>query len=140
LRPQGREDEEMRMPSIAVTSVFADHQEKALTFCTQVLGFTNKRDLPVDDERWPTVVPPAAPAGVEPLLEPNTNPISGTYQKATHEAGVPAASFPADDIEEEYRRMTGRGVVLTAPPARSGDVTGVVFDDTCGTPIGLFQG
>jgi energy-coupling factor transporter ATP-binding protein EcfA2 len=35
--------------------------------------------------------------------------------------------------------MTGRGVAFTAPIARSGDVTGAVFDDTCGNLIGLFQ-
>jgi hypothetical protein len=35
--------------------------------------------------------------------------------------------------------MTERGVVFTAPPARSGDVTGAVFDDTCGNLVGLFQ-
>jgi predicted enzyme related to lactoylglutathione lyase len=51
----------------------------------------------------------------------------------------PATTFAAEDIEEEYRRMTERGVVFTAPPARSGDVTGAVFDDTCGNLVGLFQ-
>jgi predicted enzyme related to lactoylglutathione lyase len=129
----------MRMLSIAVTSVFVDDQEKALTFYTEVLGFTKKRDLPLGEARWLTVVSPAAPDGVELLLEPNGNPISRTHQKATYEAGIPATTFAAEDIEEEYRRMTERGVVFTAPPARSGDVTGAVFDDTCGNLVGLFQ-
>jgi hypothetical protein len=93
----------------------------------------------VGEARWLTVVPPAARDGVELLLEPNSNPISRTYQKATYEAGIPATTFAAEDIEEEYRRMTDRGVVFTAPPARSGDVTGAVFDGTCGNLVGLFQ-
>jgi predicted enzyme related to lactoylglutathione lyase len=129
----------MRMLSIAVSSVFVDHQEKALKFYTEVLGFTKKRDLPVGEDRWLTVVSSAAPDSVELLLEPNSNPISRTYQKATYEAGIPATTFATDDIEKEYRRTTERGVVFTAPPARSGDVTGAVFDDTCGNLIGLFQ-
>lgn len=127
------------MLSIVVTSVFVDDQEKALEFYTEVLGFTKKRDLPVGEARWLTVVSPAAPDGVERLLEPNSNPISRTYQQATYEAGIPATTFATEDIEEEYRRMTERGVVFTAPPARSGDVTGAVFDDTCGNLVGLFQ-
>ncbi|HET6751701.1 MAG TPA: VOC family protein [Actinomycetes bacterium] len=125
--------------SIVVTSVFVDDQEKALEFYTEVLGFTKKRDLPVGEASWLTVVSPAAPDGVELLLEPNSNPISRTYQQATYEAGIPATTFATEDIEEEYRRMTERGVVFTVPPDRSGDVTGAVFDDTCGNLVGLFQ-
>ena len=127
------------MLSIAVTSVFVDDQEKPSSSTRGVLGFTKKRDLPVGEASWLTVVPPAAPDGVERLLEPNSNPISRTYQQATYEAGIPATTFTTEDIEEEYRRMTERGVVFTVPPARSGDVTGAVFDDTCGNLVGLFQ-
>jgi hypothetical protein len=42
----------MPMLSIAMTSVFVDHQEKALRSDTDVLGFTHKRDLPLGDARW----------------------------------------------------------------------------------------
>jgi Glyoxalase/Bleomycin resistance protein/Dioxygenase superfamily len=101
----------------------------------EVLGFTEKRDLPAGEDRWLTVVSPAAPDGVELLLEPNSDPLSRTYQEAIYKAGIPATMFATDDIEKEYRRMTGRGVVFTAPIARSGDVTGAVFDDTCGNLV-----
>jgi hypothetical protein len=42
----------MPVPSIAVTSVLVDRQEKALRFCTDVLEFAQKRDLPAGDARW----------------------------------------------------------------------------------------
>ena len=127
------------MLSIAVASVYVDDQEKALAFYTEVLGFIKKRDLPLGEARWLSVVSPVAPDGVELLLEPNGNPISRTYQKAVHEAGIPVTTFATDDIQKEYRRMTELGVVFTSEPDRSGEVTIAVFDDTCGNLIGLFQ-
>jgi predicted enzyme related to lactoylglutathione lyase len=125
--------------TIAVTSVFVDDQEKALAFYTDVLGFVKKRDLPVGEARWLTVVSPAAPDGVELLLEPNDNPISRSYQEAVYQAGIPATTFATDDIHKEYRRLTELGVKFTGEPAPTGAVTGAVFDDTCGNLIGLFQ-
>jgi catechol 2,3-dioxygenase-like lactoylglutathione lyase family enzyme len=65
------------MLTIAVTSVFVDDQEKALAFYTDVLGFVKKRDLPLGAARWLSVVSPAAPDGVELLLEPNDNRFPG---------------------------------------------------------------
>ena len=127
------------MLTIAVTSVFVDDQEKALALYADVLGFVKKRDLPLGAARWLSVVSPAAPDGVELLLEPNDNPISRTYRQAVHDAGIPVTTFATDDIHKEYRRMTELGVTFTGPPARTGEVTGAVFDDACGNLIGLFQ-
>jgi catechol 2,3-dioxygenase-like lactoylglutathione lyase family enzyme len=127
------------MLTIAVTSVFVDDQEKALALYTDVLGFVKTRDLPLGAARWLSVVSPAAPDGVELLLEPNDNPISRTYQQAVHDVGIPVTTFATDDVHKEYRRMTELGVTFTGPPARAGEVTGAVFDDTCGNLIGLFQ-
>jgi catechol 2,3-dioxygenase-like lactoylglutathione lyase family enzyme len=127
------------MLTIAVTSVLVDDQEKALACYADVLGFVKKLDLPLGAARWLSVVSPAAPDGVELLLEPNDNPISRTYQQAVHDTGIPVTTFATDDIHKEYRRMTELGVTFTGPPARTGEVTGAVFDDTCGNLIGLFQ-
>jgi catechol 2,3-dioxygenase-like lactoylglutathione lyase family enzyme len=112
--------------TIAVTSVFVDDQEKALAFYTDVLGFVKKRDLPVGEARWLTVVSPAAPDGVELLLEPNDNPISRTYQQAVHQAGIPATTFPTDVIHKEYQGLTELGVSFTGEPAQMGAVTSAV--------------
>jgi catechol 2,3-dioxygenase-like lactoylglutathione lyase family enzyme len=125
--------------TIAVTSVFVDDQEKALAFSTDVLGLVKKRDLPAAAARWLSVVSPAAPDGVELLLEPNDNPISRPYQQAVYQAGIPATTFASDDIHEEYQRLTELGVSFTGEPAQMGAVTSAVLDGTCGNLIGLFQ-
>jgi catechol 2,3-dioxygenase-like lactoylglutathione lyase family enzyme len=127
------------MIRIAVTSVFVDDQSKALRFYTDVLGFEKTRDIPVGEARWLTVASPAGPHGVELLLEPNDNPIARTYQQAVYEAGIPATSFAADDVQAEYARMKELGVVFTMEPTKAGPVTQAVFDDTCGNLIMLAQ-
>mgnify|MGYP003409999457 CR=1 FL=1 len=43
---------------IKVTRVFVDDQDKALRFCTEVLGFKQKHDVPMGEHRWITVVSP----------------------------------------------------------------------------------
>lgn len=127
------------MIKISVTSVFVEDQEKALRFYTDVLGFLAKRDIPAGDARWLTVVSPAEPDGVELLLEPNGNPIATTYQRALHEAGIPATTFAVDDIQAEFERLTKLGVTFTTEPTPSGPVITAVIDDTCGNLIGLHQ-
>jgi catechol 2,3-dioxygenase-like lactoylglutathione lyase family enzyme len=48
---------------INVTSVPVDDQDKALAFYTDVLGFVKKREIPLGDARWLTVVSPEDPDG-----------------------------------------------------------------------------
>lgn len=61
---------------INLTSVFVDDQEKARRFYTETLGFRMKRDIPLGEYRWLTVVSPEEPEGTELLLEPDENPRS----------------------------------------------------------------
>lgn len=124
---------------IKVTSVFVSDQEKALKFYTELLGFVKKSDVAVGEYRWLTVVSPEQQDGVELLLEPNNNPAAKTYQKNIFEQGIPATSFFVDDIQKEYKKLKGLGVVFTMPPTK---VTGsiiAVFDDSCGNLIQINQ-
>ena len=50
--------------------VLVDDQSKALRFYTEVLGLDEKQDVPLEDARWLTMASPAAPDGVELLVEP----------------------------------------------------------------------
>ena len=124
---------------IALTSVLVDDQDKALTFYTEVLGFVKKRDMPVGEFKFLTVVSPEGPDDVELLLEPNDNPAARTFQEAIHGQGIPATAFAVEDIQAEYERMTRLGVVFRQAPTQTGPVTTAVFDDTCGNLIQLFQ-
>jgi len=53
--------------------------------------------------------------------------------------GIPATSFEVDDIQKEYERLSGRGVVFRTKPTNAGPVTVAVFDDTCGNLIQIHQ-
>jgi catechol 2,3-dioxygenase-like lactoylglutathione lyase family enzyme len=124
---------------IVVTSVMVDDQDKALKFYTDVLGFVKKTDIPAGEFKWLTVVSPAAPDGVELLLEPNDNPASKVFQEAIFKQGIAATSFGVDDIQKEYERMKNLGVVFTQEPTNMGPVSIATLEDTCGNLIQIAQ-
>lgn len=129
---------------IKLTSVFVDDQEKALKFYTEVLGFVKKSDFPAGDARWLTVVSPEGPEDLELLLEPNSNPAAMAYQKAIFEQELPATAFASGDVQREYERLAELGVKFIVKPAKeaeepAGGVKTVIFDDTCGNLIMIYQ-
>ena len=124
---------------IVVTSVFVDDQDKALSFYTDVLGFEKKKDIPMGEFRWLTVVSPQDPNGTELLLEPDAHPAARPFKEALVEDGIPYTSFGVDDVKADFERLSGRGVRFTQPPTEMGPVTTAVFDDTCGNLIQIAQ-
>ena len=124
---------------IQLSSVFVNNQEQAFKFYTEVLGFVKKRDIPLGEARWLTVVSPEGPADIELLLEPNSNPAAQTFQKAIFEQGIPLTAFAVDDIQKEYARLKQRGVEFTMEPTNMGPTTAAVFNDTCGNLIQIYQ-
>lgn len=122
-----------------VTSVFVDDQESASRFYTQTLGFVIKRDIPMGEHRWLTVVSPTQPDGPELLLEPSSHPAVGPFKKALAEDGIPFRSFGVDDVQAEFERLSALGVRFTQPPVAMGPVITAVFDDTCGNLIQIAQ-
>jgi len=48
---------------INITGVFVSDQRKALRFYTEVLGFETKRDIPLGEYSWLTVVSAEDPKG-----------------------------------------------------------------------------
>src|SRR5687767_9840770 len=105
---------------ITHTSILVDDQAKALKFYTEVLGFVKKEDVSMGEYRWLTVIAPQGPQGVELLLEPNAHPASKVYQKALFDDGIPLTMFTVDDIQTEYGRMKGLGVVFRSDPTPAG--------------------
>ena len=124
---------------IKLTSVLVDDQDKALKFYTEVLGFVKKRDIPVGEAKFLTVVSPEEPDGTELLLEPSDNPAAKTFKKAIFEQGIAATAFAVEDIQKEYERMKKMGVKFAMEPTKMGPVTQAVFDDTCGNLIQIYQ-
>ena len=109
---------------INLTSVHVDDQEKAAAFYTGILGFVKKHDFPMGEFKWLTVVPPEGPDDVELLLEPND---------------IPATAFAVDDIQAEYERLKGLGVVFAMEPVEEGTAIEAMLDDTCGNRIAIYQ-
>ena len=124
---------------IELTSIHVDNQDKALAFYTEVLGFVKKEDFPVGGFKWLTVASPEAPDGAELLLEPNDNAAAQAYQKAIYQQGIPHAAFAVDDIQAEYERLEGLGVVFSIKPIDAAGGSQAIFDDTCGNRIMIYE-
>lgn len=120
---------------INVMSVLVDDQAKALRFYTEVLGFVKRREIPLGEHSWLTVVSPEDRDGTELSLEPDEHPAARPFKRALVEDGIPFTSFAVDDVAAEYERLVGHGVRFTQPPPDMGPVTTAVFDDTCGNLI-----
>jgi glyoxylase I family protein len=124
---------------IKLTSIMVDDQDKAVRFYTEVLAFRKKRDFPVGEYRWITVISPEGHDDVELALEPNANPAGKTFQQAMFAQGIPVAAFEVTDIAAEFARLKARNVAFTREPARMGPVAMAVFADTCGNLIQIYQ-
>lgn len=124
---------------ITVTSILVDDQQKALQFYTSVLGFVKKREIPLGEHAWLTVVSKEEQDGVELLLEPMGFAPARTYQKALFEAGIPFTLFNVDDLDKEYERLIKAGVVFSMPPTAMGPNKIAVLNDTCGNNIQLVE-
>ncbi|MBF9224263.1 VOC family protein [Hymenobacter ruricola] len=125
--------------NIRLTSIPVADQAHALTFYTQVLGFVKKTDVPLGEHKWLTVVAPNERDGVELLLEPMSFAPAQTYQQAWFEAGIPAAMFHVEDLQQEYERLLGHGVHFSVLPTAMGAVRLAVLADTCGNYLQLVQ-
>ena len=124
---------------IKVTSVMVDDQDKALKFYTEKLGFLKKKEIPLGEHKWLTVVSGEEPDGVELLLEPMGFAPARVFQKALKDAGIPLTMFNVDDIQSEYERLERSGVKFGMKPTQMGPATIAVLDDTCGNNIQLVQ-
>ncbi len=124
---------------IKLTSVIVNNQDVALKFYTEVLGFVKKTEFPVGEFKWLTVVSPEGSADIELALEPNANPAGRTFQQALYAEGIPLTAFFVDDIQQEYERLSGLGVVFKSEPTEAGPAKIAIFDDTCGNWIQICQ-
>lgn len=124
---------------IKLSSLLVEDQDKALRFYTEVLGFVKKTEIPMGEFKWLTVVSPEGPQDIELVLEPIGFPPARTYQKALFDAGIPLTAFAVEDIQKEYDRLKKRGVEFRGEPTKMGAVSVVLFEDTCGNLIQLYQ-
>lgn len=125
---------------IKLESVFVSDLDHALAFYTDMLGFVKKRDIPMGDTRFVTMVSPEEPDGTELMLEPNgEHPPTKAYKKALYEEGIPLTAFEVDDVEQEYERLKQQGVQFRSEPKQFGTEVMATLDDTCGNLIMIYH-
>lgn len=124
----------------SLLSVPVSDQGHALDFYTNTLGFRIKRDIPLGDARWLTVISPEDPDGPELLLEPNAEyPAMKALKESLVSDGIPVTAFEVDDVESEYRRLVEQGVEFAQKPTAFEGAIFAIFDDTCGNLIQIYQ-
>ena len=124
---------------IKLASLMVDDQDKALRFYSDILGFIKKRDIPMGEHKWLTVVSKEDQGGVELVLEPMAFPPARVFQRALFEAGIPLTAFQVDDLEAEVIRLKALGVSFSMGPTQMGPTKLAVLNDTCGNNIQIYQ-
>jgi catechol 2,3-dioxygenase-like lactoylglutathione lyase family enzyme len=128
------------MIRVKLMSILVDDQSRARRFYTDVLGFSIKRDVPIGDAAWLTLVAPDDAGGVELLLEPTGHPAAVALQRALYKDGIPSAQLYTENIAAEYERLKARGVAFRDAPKPMGPTRFADLDDTCGNLIRLVEG
>jgi catechol 2,3-dioxygenase-like lactoylglutathione lyase family enzyme len=126
----------MRLKTV---SIFVDDQQQAADFYTSKLGFDVTADVPMGEHRWLTVRLGDSPEATEVSLEPKGHPAAAAFADALLEDGIPFCMLGVDDLQSEYERLSGLGVVFAQPPTDVGPVTIAVFEDGCGNLLQLAQ-
>ena len=116
-----------------------EDQKVALKFYTEILGFVKKTEIPLGEYRWLTVVSPDGRNDIELVLEPNSFAPAKTYQKSLYDAGIPCTALLSDSIQNDYNRLKALGVKFRGGPELMGDAIIVIFEDTCGNLISMYQ-
>jgi predicted enzyme related to lactoylglutathione lyase len=124
---------------IKLTTVYVDNQEKALSFYTDVLGFTKKADFSNGSYRWLTVASPEEPEGTELQLALNDNTPAKAYQQAIFQHGQPAIMLYTDDVKGDYERIKARGAQFKMPPTEVTGSTIAQINDNCGNLVQITQ-
>ena len=122
---------------ISLVSVIVDDPIHAFKFYTEKLGFIERMYMP--EALLAIVTSPEDPNGTGLMLEPNSNPISKTFQEAVYAQGLPQIVFGVEDIYKEFARLAALGVTFRQEPTKTDWGTLALLEDTCGNLIQLHQ-
>lgn len=122
---------------ISLVSLLVNDPIRAFKFYTEVLGFVERLYMP--EANLAIVASPEEPASTGLLLEPNDNPIAKSFQEGVYAQGLPLIVFGVNDIQQEYERLKGHGVIFRQEPTKTDFGTVAMFEDTCGNLVQLHQ-
>ena len=119
----------------AVTFVVRDYDE-AITWFTDVLGFSLISDTPLGDgKRWVLV----GPGEETPLLLAKADGPEEATAVGNQAGGRVAFFLHTDDFSRDHARMTAAGVTFRETPRHEAYGTVAVFEDLYGNPWDLIQ-
>lgn len=122
---------------ISLVSIPVHNPLEAFKFYTETLGFVKKQYIP--EQYLAVVASPEEPDGTSLLLEPNAHPVSKAFQEGVYNLGLPLIIFGVDDVQKEYERLKGLGVVFKQPPTKTEWGTQAILEDTCGNYVQIHQ-
>jgi predicted enzyme related to lactoylglutathione lyase len=73
------------------------------------------------------------------VLETDDFPPAKQAKSILFEAGFPVTVLTTDDIDADYQRLKDLGVIFRGEPRKTGAVSTVSFEDSCGNLINLVQ-
>lgn len=122
---------------ITLVGVYVDDPIEAFKFYTKVLGFKERMFMP--EMKLAIITSPEEPNGTGLMLEPNENPIAKNYQNELYKAGIPVIVFGVENVQQEYERLIGQGVIFKKMPTKTDWGIDAIFDDTFGNYVQLAQ-
>ena len=118
--------------NIRTVGVYVSDQDAALRFYTEVLGFEVRADLSMGRQgRWLEVAPPGAQSRI--VIYPRAMMQDWDRRK-------PSVVFGCEDVDAEYRRLSGLGVEFSQTPTRMKWGSFAVFQDPDGNEFVLSEG
>lgn len=122
---------------ISLVSIPVHNPLEAFKFYTETLGFVKKQYIP--EQYIAIVASPEEPDGTSLLLEPNAHPVSKAFQEGVYQLGLPLIIFGVDDVQQEYERLKGLGVVFKQAPIKTEWGIQAILEDTCGNYVQIHQ-
>jgi catechol 2,3-dioxygenase-like lactoylglutathione lyase family enzyme len=106
---------------VKFVSIPVTHQDRALAFYTEKLGFRVSTDQPFNaTQRWIELAIPGADTQVVLFTPENHADRIGTFNPAT---------FYCDNVQRTYEELVAKGVDFDAPPAKQPWGTFAIFRD-----------
>ncbi len=118
--------------NIRTVGVYVSDQDAALRFYTEALGFEVRADLSMGRQgRWLEVAPPGAQSRI--VIYPREMMQDWDRRK-------PSVVFGCEDVDAEYRRLSGLGVKFLQRPTRMKWGSFAIFADPDGNEFVLAEG
>ena len=122
---------------IRLTGIYVIDPIKTHAFYTSTLGF---KSLMLNEEyQLAIVVSPEDPKGTALLLEPNSNHTDSNYQQEIYQQSLPVIVLGVENVQSKFIELIEKGIHFIQKPISNDFGTQVIFDDTCGNLIQIYQ-